>query len=763
MSEGQQQQTGFVARAVARIGRSVGEIAGGALSSARDGFDLSKGLARHLEDHRQLRTGYHEAHEGVVSDAESSSGKDGSSISGTGRVYGGDVAERAAESMERRAAERAGKDPDEGKGRKPTARGGKLENVPADDPQQIGLGQWEPQKWYHQRPPDEDTPGPMNRLSFGSLRLMGSTAFISPIIHEIERQVSIFAQPRPNRDAIGFDVELTDSESKAKGADKKRVAELIRFTQNCGWWTNENMLSRRRAPFVRFLRLAATNLSLYDGAPIEVIHDKAFGRVPAAFQAVAGNTIRMVVPHRDETGAIDNDPDAPAFCQVWRNQIWREWSAREMAYVSLRPRLDFESHGYGWPPLEELVDVVTYLLWLVQYNAMQFRQGLLGNGLITVKGNFSASQWDAFQDYFQQLMTGVTNAHRVGFLNLPGKEDEFKFDTLGRQTNRDGEYMPYMRLLMQIACAVYGIDPLAAYGMLMGPEGQSQTMGAHDPSKRADISWAKSIPHIMVELEYALNTHIFNPMTAGEFSLRFRGMDEELESARYDRQKKMLEVGATFDEIRAENDWPELGPENGGHLVANSQWMQWKLAQEGAERAKEEQEAAMAEQGAAAGGAEGEGAAGGGGGGMPGLIPPGAPGNEQGAAVQGGAAGEQGAAGEEGPEDDPQGGPGGGGVPGGAPGAEAAVGEPGAAGAQAGQAEQRAGQRATETGGPVNSPSAQAKTAEEALRALGIRKALESGGYIGGYVTQRTGDACGCGCYVHNDDDEDGREDGEEG
>lgn len=461
-----------------------------------------------------------------------------------------------------------------------------------------GLTYWEPDNWYLSTPTTEDRPGPLNRLSFDALRAMSRTPFVSPILHEYERQLAMFARQQPTREAVGFDIVMADAEAKPKSRDKARIRDLLDFTTKCGFWTAEQEMSRFHSPFSRFLRSMATNLITYDGAPIEVIPaalsqvatgtklGQLAGRVPAAFQALAGNTIRMIPPRRNEGGRPGYrvfDPDAPAFAQVWQSRVYGQWAPRHMAYVSLRPRLDFESHGYGWPFFEELVDVVTWLLWGAQYNSAQFKSGMLGNGMFIYKAKLKPEQFASFKTHFQALMTGVTNAHRVGFINLQDEKDDFKFDNLGRQSNRDGEYMEWTRYLIQLACAIAGVDPMGAFGMMMGAEGQSTSLNSPSPDSRSKISWAKSIPHILIEIEHAMNTHIYGPLTDGQFKIVFRGLEEEQEAARMARLKSQLEMGYTFDEVRAEADMEPLGPENGGDLVGNAHWMQWKLAQGGGE------------------------------------------------------------------------------------------------------------------------------------------------------------------------------------
>lgn len=436
---------------------------------------------------------------------------------------------------------------------------------------------------YSAHPQAIATPGPLNRLSYDMLRMMVRVPFVATIVHTRCNEVGEMATPQSSPFSLGFVIETRERKKTPTKAEQKEIERLSGFFSHCGFWTPDQMVGRDNLEVM--LRKIVRDSLTYDQVNFEIIPGR--GGKPGAFVALPAHTIRLARPH-GRTFEPGNDqpqqisPSDVAIVQVIRNQIKAEWTAKQCCWGVRRPRTDIESCGYGWPELEEVVEIVTYLLWGTDYNASQFRQGFMGEGIMSLMGDMPEHHLDAFRREFQSLMSGVTNAWTIPIVNFASDKAKLEWTDF-RKNNRDMEFSTWLNWLYKVLSSVYQFDPAQA-GFVFGLEGQTSSMGGQQtPMDRVKLSRDKGLRPLLRSIAYWFNDYLVEPLNP-DFLFRFAGYDAMEEQDKLDLDIKRLANFMTVNEMRGEYD---LDEREDGDVILNQVWLQ---AKQGAEMGGEEGE-----------------------------------------------------------------------------------------------------------------------------------------------------------------------------
>ena len=110
------------------------------------------------------------------------------------------------------------------------------------------------------------------------------------------------------------------------------------------------------------------------------------------FKAVDASLIRMldsVDPrYSDQFKEMEKDGHLPRYCMAWNSQILKHpttgqpilYYPWELGHGIRNKTTNVRKNGYGVSELETLMDLVTYILWGVQYNGNFFKQGSQAKG-----------------------------------------------------------------------------------------------------------------------------------------------------------------------------------------------------------------------------------------------------------------------------------------------------------------------------------------------------------------------------------------------
>lgn len=415
-------------------------------------------------------------------------------------------------------------------------------------------------------------------LSFETLRRMGDIYIIRAIVNTRIEQIQNFLHFSEDEQKEGFTIRRKrglfkddDSKKELTNQDKKIIENIVKFLEKGGWtekWDNADNLQT----FVR--KIAFDSLTL-DQLAFEIVRNR--GWELQKFRAVDASLIRFLdsVDPRQKESLEDYRFKGylPRFCMVWEDQILKNPITREpilyypweLGFGIRNKSSNIRKNGYGTSELETLVEIITWILWGMQYNGNFFSQGSQPKGFINVKNsNISNSTLNEFRQAWTQTMRGVQNSHRVPVIN--GIDLEW-IDL--QKNNRDMEFNDWLKFLIIIGCAVYRMDP-SELGFQF--KDQAQIFGQDGQKARLQHSREKGLKPILIFLENIITEYLVSELDEN-FEFAFTGIEVEDEAAQVELDKKKLEGGmVAMQDIFKKYSGREFDPEN--DIILNQVYQQ---------------------------------------------------------------------------------------------------------------------------------------------------------------------------------------------
>lgn len=432
-------------------------------------------------------------------------------------------------------------------------------------------------------------------LTYVTLKRMSKTPIINSIIKTRKNQVADFAEPQENKYSTGFVIRKKPKggvEQKMDNKDKKiafAITDFILKGGNTSQWGYDD--------FDTFIRKIVEDSLVYDQMTFECVRNRR-GQLES-FIATDAATFRMADSFFDKDydnvffqrhGAnvwkdrSDFGPKVhgyyPAYVQVYQNMKVNEFYPWELCFGIRNPSTSIWANGYGCSELEELINVVTSMLWSDEYNRRFFSQGSAPKGFFRVKGTNNEAALQQFKQQWQSMITGVMQSWKT-----PVIEADVDWIDL-QKNNRDMEYSSWIEYLIKIACAVYSIDP-SEIGWDISRSNGNGGLFEGSQEQRLKHSKDKGLYPLLKFSQRKLNKYIVEQINP-DFELVFVGLngltiEEEL--------KMDIDKVNSFMTVNEAREKYEMKPLEGGDAPNNSAFLQNKNAQ------------AMAQQQAAMGGA----------------------------------------------------------------------------------------------------------------------------------------------------------------
>lgn len=429
-------------------------------------------------------------------------------------------------------------------------------------------------------------------LTYVTLKRMSKTPIINSIIKTRKNQVADFAEPQENKYSTGFVIRKKPKggvEQKMDNKDKKiafAITDFILKGGNTSQWGYDD--------FDTFIRKIVEDSLVYDQMTFECVRNRR-GQLES-FIATDAATFRMADSFFDKDydnvffqrhGAnvwkdrSDFGPKVhgyyPAYVQVYQNMKVNEFYPWELCFSIRNPSTSIWANGYGCSELEELINVVTSMLWSDEYNRRFFSQGSAPKGFFRVKGTNNEAALQQFKQQWQSMITGVMQSWKT-----PVIEADVDWIDL-QKNNRDMEYSSWIEYLIKIACAVYSIDP-SEIGWDISRSNGNGGLFEGSQEQRLKHSKDKGLYPLLKFLQRKLNKYIVEQINP-DFELVFVGLngltiEEEL--------KMDIDKVNSFMTVNEAREKYEMKPLEGGDAPNNSAFLQNKNAQ-----AMAQQQAAM--------------------------------------------------------------------------------------------------------------------------------------------------------------------------
>lgn len=403
-----------------------------------------------------------------------------------------------------------------------------------------------------------------NGIPFTTLQRMGDIYIIKAIINTRIEQIQNFLRYSDDDQKPGFQLRykrmLGGDIKEISKKDIKVVEGLVRFLEDGGendkWSSEDN--------FQDFTRKTIKDSLCLDQLCFEVVRSRSMK--VNKFRAVDASLIRQL------------DTDDPRYASMFEQYRWHGYLPRyamvydsqiirnpatdelviyypwELGYGIRNKTTNVFRNGYGCSELEVLIEVVTWILWGMQYNGNFFKQGSQPKGFINVKNsNIDQGTLNEFRQDWKQTMSTVYNAHKIPVIQ--GIDLEW-IDL--QQSNKDMEFTEWIKFLFVVTCAVYRIDP-SELGFQF--QDAARVFGQDGQKERLDHSQKKGLFPLLVFFQNIVNRYIISEID-DRFEFVFTGVDIKDESAQVDIDKKKLDAGVvSLEDMFRKYSGRDLDPE----------------------------------------------------------------------------------------------------------------------------------------------------------------------------------------------------------
>ena len=405
---------------------------------------------------------------------------------------------------------------------------------------------------------------PSNAISFNTLNKMGDIFIIKAIINTRIEQVQNYLKYSEDDQKPGFQIrfrkELGLDRKELGRNDYKKVEEMVKFLEDGGemdkWECEDN--------FQDFTRKVLKDSLCLDQMTFEIVRSRSMEL--KKFRAVDAAMIRLLDTNDPRHASMFEQYRfrgyLPRYAMVWDGQIvtnpvtqekviYYPW---ELGYGVRNKSTNVLRNGYGVSELETMVEIVTWILWGMQYNGNFFKQGSQPRGFINVKNsNIDQGTLNEFRQDWKQTMSSVYNAHRVPVIQ--GLDLEW-IDL--QQSNRDMEFTEWIKFLLVIACAVYRMDP-SELGFQF--QDAARVFGQDGQKERLKHSQEKGLTPLLVFYQNVLNKYIISEID-DRFELVFTGIEVEDEDAQVELDRKKLDAGVvSLEDMFEKYSGRKLDPE----------------------------------------------------------------------------------------------------------------------------------------------------------------------------------------------------------
>lgn len=384
-------------------------------------------------------------------------------------------------------------------------------------------------------------------VGYELLRRMGETPQIHAVIATRINQILNFRSFTTDLQRQGWTIQrkksLLDEEKKElTNQDKREIEKIASFIINGGesakWDMNDD--------FDDFLKKFTRDSMELDQATFEISRNK--GSDVIGYFATPSDTMRFLETidpkEREKYHYEDVKGYLPIYCQVWNNEIQKNWLTNEpivyypweLCFSIRNKSSDIRRNGYGRSELEILIEIVTWILWGMQYNGNFFKQGSNPKGFFTIDGALNPNTLNEMRSGWRNMMSGVENSHKIPILE-GGKVNWVDM----QKSNADMEFQNWNEFLILLTCSVYSIDP-SELGFHF--KNQSEMFGQQGQKERLEHSYSKGLIPLLKLIEKELNKYIVSEIN-DKFEFVFTGIDIEDEQAQLEMDVKKSAAGFT--------------------------------------------------------------------------------------------------------------------------------------------------------------------------------------------------------------------------
>jgi len=411
---------------------------------------------------------------------------------------------------------------------------------------------------------------PTKNVSYQTLRRMARTPIIKTIITTRVDQVASFSEPSESEQEKGW---MVRKKPKRRGGEKdKGDKKVIDYIENFILNGGEGVSKYDSDGFDSMLRAVAKDSLEVDQVCLELIPNNR-GKL-SRYVPVDGSTIQLVDSTFQNKNVLPKKNGYyPKYTQVWMGQPYTYFYPWEMTFGVRNKTTDIYSNGYGISELEDMVQLVTWLLYGTQYNGNFFSQGSNPKGFFSIEGTVAPSALADFKQMWRSTIAGVNNSHKVPVIESGGA----KINWVPMQlNNKDMEFQLWLEFLISICSALFKIDPSECGFNLQNSS--SQMFGQDGQKERLKHSQSKGLVPILKLLQRTFTKFIVEQIDEN-YEFIFTGVEQEDQIAALDMDVKKIQNGfISLEDGFKKYSGREFNPEK--DTILNSTYLQLKTMEQ---------------------------------------------------------------------------------------------------------------------------------------------------------------------------------------
>jgi len=449
-------------------------------------------------------------------------------------------------------------------------------------------------------------------LTYDTLRRIAhQVSVVASIINTRIAQIAAFSDPYRQTKSLGFQIKHKSPDHMTTDSEREFIERLETFVSTCGEPGKVNPFTRMKRPkFESFIKMIVRDTLVYDQLGFEVVPRR--NGIPFEFWPLDAATIRIASPDRDvgmqfsyhHRNPISSTFQPNRFANLYEGQHYGDWTAHgrpvryvqvvngqienvftddELAFGIRNPRTDIYIQGYGYGELEQLITIITSILYAEEYNRRFFTQGAHPKGILNFKGdNWTPDQLEAFKRQWVSQVAGTENSWKTPITQSEGVE----WIDLQR-SNQEMGFQGWLEYLLKIACGVFLIDPAEINFDLHGGVQQTPLFESSQEWK-LKASRDRGLKPLLKFIAGVINDNVINKID-DHFAFEFAGLDELTEQEKHELLKDQLGSYLTLNEVRRQLDMPEV-PGGIGEIPLNPTLVQLLQLQQQREDMKQQQE-----------------------------------------------------------------------------------------------------------------------------------------------------------------------------
>lgn len=287
-------------------------------------------------------------------------------------------------------------------------------------------------------------------------------------------------------------IQLRDSSERLTPQKKNKIKDLTKFFRKPDGEHGWN----------QWLRIILEDLFVIDAATLH--RRRTYGGKLVSLDPIDGSTIRRVL---DDWGRTPEGPGEVCYQQILKGMPAVNYTADEMLY---RPR-NIRAHKiYGYSPVEQIMMTINIGLRRQTWQLNFFTEGNMPPALIGVPEEWTPDQIQAFQEWFDQTLSGNLAERRKA---------RFVPSAVGQTYIRTDEAELFGKAeewLARVCCFAFSISPQPFLQMMNRATADTASQEAAATGLAPIQNWVKDIVDTILEED----------LDAGDYEFLWRGDDE---------------------------------------------------------------------------------------------------------------------------------------------------------------------------------------------------------------------------------------------